>query len=200
MLQKEEQEHGQDAVEVDMCLQKSSVRTHWGHGGKRGKKKGFKEDFSWINPKESPFWCHVGDHALAIQCRNLWTRDHSLSRVSAAPPLNCRRNTPPFSVLIWPSTCQYFSRKWVVYTLTWRLLWFYLVRDSIDKLKLTHDIISLLLQDVHSTTFALSLIFSFSTLKMTHSVLQLGTFCLKSVFQFYFLDPRRHKNHRTTSQ
>lgn len=46
MLQEEEQEHGQDAVEVDMGLQKSSVRIHWGHGGKRGENKGFKEDSS----------------------------------------------------------------------------------------------------------------------------------------------------------
>lgn len=37
MLQKEEQEHGQDAVEVDTSLQKSSVTIHWGHGGKRGR-------------------------------------------------------------------------------------------------------------------------------------------------------------------
>lgn len=36
-------EHGQDAVEMDMCPPKSSVRIHGGHGGKRGEKKGFKE-------------------------------------------------------------------------------------------------------------------------------------------------------------
>lgn len=58
-----------------------------------------------------------------------------------------------------------------MYTLTWRLLSFYLIRGFINKLKLPHDIISLLLHDVQSTTFALSLIFSFSVLKLTHSVL-----------------------------
>lgn len=85
MLQKEH-EHGQDAVEVNTGLQKSSVRIHWGHGGKRGENKGFKEDSSWNNPKGSPFWCDLRDHPLAKQYRNPWPQGHSLSRVSAPLP------------------------------------------------------------------------------------------------------------------
>lgn len=115
--------------------QNSSVTIHWGHGGKRGKKKGFREDSIWNNPKESPFRCDLRDYALAIQYRNPW------HRATAYPEfLHLSHRLPGGTLLLLSQFSQYFCRKWVVYTLTWRLLWFCSVRNFINKLKLPHDI------------------------------------------------------------